>query len=275
MGRKRRSVGLDDPSSWVYNRMAEVYDARPAYPSTLIDALIELAAPIGRRVLDLGAGVGHLALPLVERGLEVVAIEPAQAMLERLQRSAEARSLALSLLHAKAEALPFQADSFDLVLIADALHFLDAELVAAQLRRVLVPRGVLAIVTCEFTETPFMRAVRSLVEESADRRPRDVEQAVRQLAALADVQLTQQRRFQDETPVDPQTLERILRSVSFIGPALNPLRFAALRRRLHALPHAAVWARTFTLRTGLKRRSGSASAGKSGWTSTPTKLSLA
>ena len=42
--------------------MADVYDARPAYPNGLIDALAELAR--GRRVADLGAGIGHVALPL-------------------------------------------------------------------------------------------------------------------------------------------------------------------------------------------------------------------
>jgi ubiquinone/menaquinone biosynthesis C-methylase UbiE len=258
MGRKRRSIGIDDGSSWVYNRMAEFYEARPAYPAALVHALIDLAAPVGRRVLDLGAGAGHLALPLVERGLDVVAIEPAQAMLERLERSAEARGLALRSLHAAAEALPFETDSFDLVLIADALHFLDVELVAAQVRRVLVAQGALAIVTCDFSDTPFMRAVRKLVDQSADRRPRDVKQAILHLVALANVRLTEQSCFRDETPLDGQTLERILRSVSFIGPALNATRFAALLRGLEALPQPSVWARTFTLYTGHKRRGRSA-----------------
>ena len=66
MGRKRRQVGLDDPTRWVFNRMADVYDARPAYPAALLDALVALAP--GSRVLDLGAGTGKLALPLAARG---------------------------------------------------------------------------------------------------------------------------------------------------------------------------------------------------------------
>jgi hypothetical protein len=64
----RRKVGLEEQSRWVFNRMAAFYPARPAYPAELVDALAELAGPAGSRIGDLGAGVGHLALPLAGRG---------------------------------------------------------------------------------------------------------------------------------------------------------------------------------------------------------------
>ena len=234
--------------------MAEVYDARPAYPTLLVDKLVELTTNIGLRVLDIGAGTGHLALPLARRGLDVVAIEPASAMLEQLRLLAEKREVVLRSVHAPAEAIPFDGPSFDLAIISDAIHFIDAELAAAELRRVLVLRGALAIVTCDYTETPFMSDIQRLVGESSDRRPRDVAQAIRHLSSLAQVKLTQQWTFKDETAVDRATLENILRSVSFIGPAMNPARFADLSRRVRALPHAPIWARTFTLHVGRRRR---------------------
>src|SRR5690349_2016458 len=102
----RRKVRVEDSSAWVFNRMADVYSARPPYPLALLDGLVELAGAAGARVLDVGAGIGHLALPLAARGLHVTAVEPARAMLNELEASARARGLLLTPLLATAEALP-------------------------------------------------------------------------------------------------------------------------------------------------------------------------
>ena len=250
----RRKVGIDDAPRWVFNRMADVYDARPPYPAALIDALVELAAPIGPRIADIGAGTGHLALPLAARGMQVVAIEPALAMLERLRATARERGLGIDALHAAAETLPLPPNSVAAVVVADALHFMDAELTAREIARVLVPGGALALVRCDFGDTPFMRDVLRVIEDSVPRRPRPLTQSIVHLSALAGVTFTDERRFHDETPVDHQTLEHILRSISFIGPAMNPERFAAFRTRVFALTSRPVWARTFRLRSGHRQR---------------------
>lgn len=246
----RRKIGVHETERWIFNRMADAYAHRPAYPEALIDALMELG---GRRVLDVGAGVGHLALPLVERGLEVTAIEPALAMLERLELAASERGLPLNTAHAAAESLPVEPASADLILVADALHFLDAELAGAQIARALAPRGALAIVTCELGDAPFMRAVERVMAQSAPRRPRSVDAALAQIVSVARLAPMPPRRFADATPVDAATLEAILRSISFIGPAMNAERFAAFREKIHALPGPAVWARSFTLHAARAR----------------------
>ncbi len=247
----RRKVGLDDPTRWVFNRMADVYDARPAYPLGLIDALADLAS--GRRVADLGAGIGHVALPLAERGFDVLAVEPAQAMLDRLRAGARKRRLKVRAIHAAAEALPLDDASLELVVVADALHFLDAELIAKEIARVLAPKGALAIVTCALGKTPFMRSLVRIIEAAVPRRPRSLDQSLVQISAITGVRFASERRFHDETPVDGDTLERILRSISFIGPAMNAARSAAFHARVRALPGPPTWARTFTLRAGRRR----------------------
>jgi len=233
--------------------MVEAFAARPAYPMGLIDALAELCSETGL-VAEVGAGLGHVALPLAERGLNVVAIEPALAMLEGLREAARARGVAVAAVHATAEQLPLANGSVEALIVSDALHFMDVVLAAAEFARVLVPGGALAVVPCELAPTPFMRAVEVVMRDSAPRRPRNTAPAVIQVSRLLKAPYGPPRHFEDATAVDSQALERILRSISFIGPAMNELRFARFLERIHALSDEPVWARRFTLHAGRRAR---------------------
>ncbi len=240
--------------AWKFDTMADAYGARPAYPAALLEQIVALTDSRSARIVDVGAGLGHVALPLAARGFAVTALEPAQAMLAGLQLTAAARGLAVTAVRAAAEALPLAAASAELVIVADALHFLDVEQTARELDRVLVPDGALALVTCEPANTPFMSALVSLMEHAAPRRPRALASPARQLFALTGVPFGDEQRFEDATPVDERTLEQILRSISFIGPAMSPQLFAAFFERVLLLPQERVWARAFTLRAGRRGR---------------------
>jgi SAM-dependent methyltransferase len=246
----RRSVSIHDVGSWVFNRMAGVYPRRPAYPAALLDAIAALPHP-GARIVDLGAGVGHLAAPLAARGFDVTAVEPATHMLAELSRFAGAAPVRP--LHAAAESIPAPDGAFDWALIADALHFIDADLVAAELRRVLTDDGGLAVVLCAYADTPFMRGVVECMETAAPRRPRDMRQAAVQVFTTAGLRLDGDRTFSDEHALGADQLEAVLRSISYIGPAMNPERFAAFKARIAALPGPPLWARTFRLLSGKRR----------------------
>jgi ubiquinone/menaquinone biosynthesis C-methylase UbiE len=249
--RSRRGVVPGDTARWVFNRIADVYSARPAYPEALLDAIAALV-PANGRVGDVGAGTGNVALPLARRGLDVVAAEPAEAMLARLSATAVEQGLSLRTVHAAAEALPLETGSLHLAVVADALHFMNVELVARELHRVLVHRGTLAVVTVEFGATPFMQQVARIMEEASQRRPRRTADAVARLSALARVPFRPARVFEDATELTAETLERVVRSLSFVGPAMNVERFGAFRERIFALTERPVWARRFMLHAGRK-----------------------
>lgn len=228
--------------------MAEAYAARPAYPDALISRLCTLAGAAPRHVLDLGAGIGHLSVPLAALGQRVTAVEPAAAMLDQLQR--RALQLPITCLHATAEALPLPDASVDLAVIADALHFLDAHLTGCELARVLRERGALAIVQVELGASPFMTALSALMQASAPRRPKRVDRSMTQLASLSGVTLELVETIEHAQPLPLAQIERILGSISFIGPAMNAARFEAFCAGLHAIEHESVWHTTLRLWAG-------------------------
>jgi ubiquinone/menaquinone biosynthesis C-methylase UbiE len=242
----RRKVSLEDEEAWVFNRMVQAYDARPEYPEELVAALSS-AAPPAARVLDVGAGIGHLTLPLSRAGLHVTALEPAVHMLRHLEHRVRSAHLDVELVHGKAEELPFADHSFDLLLLADALHFLDSERAAREMARVARRRSSLGVVVCEFAATPFMTELQAIMHEAAPRRPRNTAQSLTELFAVSNLRVPAPLRWVQESPVDEATLFRILGSISFIGPAMNEVRAAAFRERVRAIPHPRRWAREVCL----------------------------
>jgi SAM-dependent methyltransferase len=111
---------------------------RPPYPAAAVDWLLDRSA---RRVLDLGAGTGKLTRQLCDRGLHVVAVEPSTGMREQLALAVpEAQLIA-----GTAEHIPLDDRSVDAVLVAQAWHWIDAELALPEVARVLVPGGWLGL----------------------------------------------------------------------------------------------------------------------------------
>jgi hypothetical protein len=67
-----------------FDAAALEYDRyRPRYPDVLFDELTSLV-PSRASATEIGAGTGIATIPLVERGLRVLAIEPGHAMAEIL-----------------------------------------------------------------------------------------------------------------------------------------------------------------------------------------------
>jgi SAM-dependent methyltransferase len=77
----------------------------------------------GMRVLDVGAGTGNASLPAAETGASVTASDLTPELLEAGRRWAEAAGLELEWVEADAEQLPFEDESFDVVMSAIGAMF--------------------------------------------------------------------------------------------------------------------------------------------------------
>ena len=95
----------------------------------------------GLEVLDAGCGTGWYSAHMLAQGARVSAIDVTPEMLE-LSRARTAGKIK-TLQHDLAEALPFDNQSFDLVLSAMTLHYVqDWQAVFKEIARVLKPQGL-------------------------------------------------------------------------------------------------------------------------------------
>jgi SAM-dependent methyltransferase len=94
------------------------------YPSMVETFLLPLGPRLveacgigpGMRVLDVAAGTGNASIPAAERGASVTASDLTPELLEAGRRRAEAGGLELDWVEADAEHLPFEDESFDVVM---------------------------------------------------------------------------------------------------------------------------------------------------------------
>ncbi|MBM2616075.1 class I SAM-dependent methyltransferase [Actinoplanes sp. LDG1-06] len=118
---------------------AEIYErGRPSYPQEALDWLLPSGSP---RVVDLGAGTGKLTRQIHDRGLPVTAVEPSEGMLAQLRRSVPGVPALLG----SAESLPLPDASADVVLVAQAWHWVDPARAVPEVARVLSPGGRLGL----------------------------------------------------------------------------------------------------------------------------------
>jgi ubiquinone/menaquinone biosynthesis C-methylase UbiE len=98
------------------------------------------------RSLEIGAGTGYFTLNLMQEGVVAsgVCTDISPGMLRTLEHNAESLGLAVETAACEASALPFEDESFDLVLGHAVLHHLpDLERSFAEFARVLRPGGTL------------------------------------------------------------------------------------------------------------------------------------
>ena len=115
---------------------------------TALGWIWELDLRPNARVLEVGCGAGLITVALARNGYSVDALDPASSMLQMTRDHAADQGVQdrIRMHTADVHALPFQAQTFDLVVAIGVIPWLHSEQVALQeMQRVLKPGGCLLV----------------------------------------------------------------------------------------------------------------------------------
>lgn len=149
-----------DPTSRFSERVQHYIASRPSYPAAALDAFVHhTALAPGARIADIGSGTGIFSKLLLDRGYEVLGVEPNSAMRlaaeQLLWEEDHFESVA-----GRAEETNIATASCDAVTAAQAFHWFDSARAREELRRILKPGGSIVLIWNQrhLDTTPFLCA---------------------------------------------------------------------------------------------------------------------
>ena len=144
-------LGMKDYFS---SNSSEYAKFRPGYPSKLIEFLKQL--PVEKqRAWDCGTGNGQVAGELADFFSEVKATDISE---NQIAQAVQKSNISYSLQPAEKTGFPY--DFFDLVTVAQAIHWFDFQPFYAEVKRVLKPGGYIAVIGYElFRSNPATNTI--------------------------------------------------------------------------------------------------------------------
>ena len=145
-----------------WDKNAGRYDRFMRKDAAAYEQLYELLRPVVRQktVLDLATGTGLIAKHIVRYADHIEATDASQEMIEQAKQGVKSAKLYFSvqdMFH-----LPYADQSFDVVIVSNALHIVpEPERALAEIRRVLKEDGVLVAPTFTHADNAFFGKVKA------------------------------------------------------------------------------------------------------------------
>ena len=145
-----------------WNRIAKIYDHFMKKDHKAYKQMYSLIYPVVRhkQVLELATGTGLIAKHIVRSADHIEATDASQEMIEQAKQGVKSTKLHFSvqdMFH-----LPYADQSFDVVIVSNALHIVpEPEKALAEIRRVLKEDGILIAPTFTHADNDFRGNVKA------------------------------------------------------------------------------------------------------------------
>ena len=136
---------MNKKRSETFDKVAQLYDkARPSYPSKLIEDVIELSAlEHSAKILEIGTGTGKATIPFANKGYSIHCLEPGKNLAAVATENLRSYPK-VTIENVKFEDWKLQAATFDLIISAQAIHWIPSEVAYPKVAKALKQTGNIA-----------------------------------------------------------------------------------------------------------------------------------